>query len=384
MIRVTKVSDNFFPEIDFSLKNSGGSAALISSFALHILAARIDPTPVLNFHYTVDERRFLWRGDSPGDWEGDASLSLIINNNGWGPAEEYRLLFSEPALDLLFPIEARTLTCRVDSLASATLKLDPKAIDQSYFARVHRQLLDMARFDMEKKLPEFLRRNSHMTKGNGYEHGEIERSYAQYQEETRGAFERSWYRPRGHPWSLEATEERVPTIPLHSPIVTWSCSDNHDRQHSGTSTVGSPNPDGGSLYLTATGFSFDPRFLAKCALVSDRTYCVLIDPDQAPQQRTYTISRQIPAAGVDRFHIRVGATKSCEATIQFEFVVDGDKVIKSNPFEMKIWNPAGSWNHGFADGDEILRGNSVWEKESLHSFPFLDTADRGLGKSLRF
>ncbi|QDG93256.1 hypothetical protein NIBR502774_12515 [Rhizobium sp. NIBRBAC000502774] len=384
MIRVSKVSDNFFPEIDFSLKNSGGSAALISNFTLNILASRIDPTPVLDFRYAVDERRFVWRGDSPGDWEGDASLSLITQNKGWGPAEECRLLFSEPALDLLFPIEARTLNCRLDSLASATFKLDPKAIDQSYFSSVHRQLLDMARFDMEKKLPEFLRWNSHMTQGNGYEQGEIERSYAQYQEVTRGAFERSWYRPRDHRWSSEVTEERVPTIPLDSPIVTWSCSDERDRRHSGTSTVRSPGPDGGSFYLTSTGFSFDSRVLLKCALGSDRTYCVLIDPDQAPQQRSYPISRQIPAAGVDRFHIRVGATKSCEATIQFEFVVDGEKVVKSNPFEMKIWNPAGSWNHGFADGDEILRGDSVWEKMNLHSFPFLDTADRGLGKFPRF
>ena len=85
MIQISKVSDSFFPEIDFKFKNSGKSAAVILEFTLRVLIATVDPTPVLKFRYEVNNREFVWRLGSPnGAWEGDGSLLLVTQNNGWG------------------------------------------------------------------------------------------------------------------------------------------------------------------------------------------------------------------------------------------------------------------------------------------------------------
>src|SRR4030095_16831475 len=137
MIEISKVSESFFPESDFKFRNAGKTAAVLSQFTLRVLDAKVDPTPVLNFHFRVENGHFISRGNSAQFEQGDDSLELIAQNNGWGPAIDCELLFSEPAIDQIFSADKRRLTCTIESKKLVSLRLDPMAISPPEFALIH-------------------------------------------------------------------------------------------------------------------------------------------------------------------------------------------------------------------------------------------------------
>ena len=70
--------------------------------------------------------------------------------------------------------------------------------------------------------------------------------------------------------------------------------------------------------------------------VSDTNYCSLINLDNIPDKKSYKISRIIPPNEIDKFHISIGATKSCQLDIKFKFIVDSKKIVESKDFILKI------------------------------------------------
>jgi len=52
----------------------------------------------------------------------------------------------------------------------------------------------------------------------------------------------------------------------------------------------------------------------------------------------------------------IGASKSAHLTVQFIFFVDKEQTIKSEKFDIKIWNTIeSSWHSLYGDGDELKR-----------------------------
>jgi hypothetical protein len=64
----------------------------------------------------------------------------------------------------------------------------------------------------------------------------------------------------------------------------------------------------------------------------------------------------IPAGGVERFHILVGASKSCNLRLRFKFSIDKNQVVASDEFTIRIWNPRNSGlENMYMDGQELSR-----------------------------
>ena len=139
--------------------------------------------------------------------------------------------------------------------------------------------------------------------------------------------------------------ETLPAYPPNGclgPIqARWTCKDDLGASRSGTAEVSFYDR---CIYLTQNGFRVPPRKGpegAAIAMPSDITYIVVLDADAGAQERVYEMSRKIPPGDVERFHIMIGANKTCTLELRFGFFIDNDKIIKSDPFHIHIWNPAG-------------------------------------------
>ena len=97
----------------------------------------------------------------------------------------------------------------------------------------------------------------------------------------------------------------------------------------------------------------EEMFLVNYApLMSTVTYITIIDPSKGPHEQTYPISHKIPPGDVERFHIMIGSPMSCHLTLQFMFSIDKAKIIKSEEFDVEIWNPRNSgWQNYYKDSN---------------------------------
>ncbi|CAM1371545.1 hypothetical protein [Tenacibaculum xiamenense] len=173
-----------------------------------------------------------------------------------------------------------------------------------------------------------------------------------------------------------------------------SCYDLLSKSYKDKSYVRSDYGHWNKLRVTKKGFLFEYGFYQKSALIPSEIYCVILDPEKNVQQRTYKISREIKAGDIDRFHIMIGCSKSAQIELNFQFTVDKDNIIKSNDFQINIWNPLNSktYDRYYTDGDvlkyEFEKMNQKkdkqddfelsqlkWKIESLNNnstFPFYD------------
>jgi hypothetical protein len=364
VIEIEKVEfRHYFPTIDFKFLNGGRGKALLWRFAISVTAVEVDPTPELEFSFRVPQGQY-WSDDGTGFKErGDFSLVLLCSNNGWGPARELEGTLEHPILNQLLSDSARRFgeACLSSGEHKEILVLEPGLIKDSKVEEVYRRERELAFAKLQRTLPEFLDMNRHMTKKNGYEAGSLEKYYEEYKTERSEHFEKEWGKDS---WK----------IPLEFPKFAWRCLDAHGVAYSDLSDTQEPYGIHRSyLYLTPRGFEGQTHFMQLCALGSDTTYCVIIDPDRGNHQREYRISRAIPPNDVERFHILIGASKSCNLTVKFTFSLDHDTEIHSQPFVLKIRNPRGSdYHYKYKDGDELRRDAKAAE-----------TPDRAEAVSLR-
>ncbi len=132
----------------------------------------------------------------------------------------------------------------------------------------------------------------------------------------------------------------------------------------GEEHIQSVNKDG-DFVLTESGFfrTDNPRAGGGGA-PSDVTYSTIIDPLKGSHEQIYSMARQIPPGDIERFHIMVGAPMSCHLLIQFQIFVDKTVVLKSEIFNIDIWNPRNSrWHFAYKDGEELKR--DIDEKQKL-------------------
>jgi hypothetical protein len=122
-----------------------------------------------------------------------------------------------------------------------------------------------------------------------------------------------------------------------APNFSWACADGGRPELRGTGTVHLPL----GLYLTHEGFALGLEKHYMRALDSDAFYCAILDVASAPAplEQTYSLSRQIPPGDVERFHVLVGATRSCTLRARFRFWVDKETIVASPEFRIEIHNP---------------------------------------------
>src|SRR5450755_4412885 len=91
MITIDRINEGkgywyHFPTIDFKFQNKGRATAFLWQFAIEVIHAEIDQTPVLAFGSDVKE----------------GALLIQATNNGWGDAQDCHIQLREPILNLLF------------------------------------------------------------------------------------------------------------------------------------------------------------------------------------------------------------------------------------------------------------------------------------------
>ncbi|MBI4451272.1 ATP-binding protein [Candidatus Woesearchaeota archaeon] len=146
--------------------------------------------------------------------------------------------------------------------------------------------------------------------------------------------------------------------------ANWQCRGEDGALYKGKSPVEGENlpfaRDDGiefRVYLSRKGFVLEQTGGSFHAdLSSGATYVtgVKLDPAGA-QLLSYPVSRVIPAGGVDRFHVLVGATKSCTMKLKFTLAID-DYEVSSDTCSMQLWNPRNCAYHlRYHDGDDLQR-----------------------------
>ena len=283
-----------FPKVDFKFQNTGSATALVGRYAILVLAADIDPTPVLSFYYKVTNR----------------GLQISSSNRGWGAANRCEVVLKSDVLGSLYSAEEMRTCSNVpdgDNLFNPVLELPSKDLSEDAFNRIKE------------------RQAANTNLSGGY-----------HQRDSVGDAE---------------LEDAVPVGDLW---VDWNCIDNSGRLHQGSCVVYGLGHN--ALLLTRTGFRGRAPTSSGCgtALACDTEYRSLIDPTRGPHERVYTISRQIPPGDLERFRIEVGAPRSCRLHLNFKFFIDESDVIESKPFQIHVWNPRNSpWEYDYRDGQEV-------------------------------
>ncbi len=168
---------------------------------------------------------------------------------------------------------------------------------------------------------------------------------------------------------------RVRGIQLKELSIRWNGKDSRGIKYSGEKDE--KNFKSNFYFLTQEGFSQVVFPTKHMLLPSDLTYIAFIDLTKNAHTQRYPISRSIPPGEVERFHIMIGAEKSCRVRVQFKFYIDKTKVINSEEFEIQVWNPINSfWHVDYDDGDALKRG----ENETLEMPDFDDEFLNGATK----
>lgn len=334
-LNITNTSKSPFPSIDFNFRNNGNVSALISKFTIIIESCKIDLTPVFDFYFDVKNGgNSFMRDNTCGDF------IVYSTNNGWGDAKEIEFNLENQALQELFSKNDLTFRGNLGSTnTNETFRLKKEKIQVNKFKELQSHLRKVEFKKLEERLPEFLSLNEHMTVENGYKKGALEESYEEHKAEEINKFNRQWE------IGIPLTDILVNKIyVVKSPIV----------------------PHHHKLFVTEKGFILHENFLDFCINHSDANYCSLIDVDKPLDSKSYRISRKIPPNDLDRFHITIGATKSCQLNIRFQFTIDSKKKVSSEEFIIKIWNPNNSgFLRDYKDGEVIM------EEWNLQNYNFL-------------
>lgn len=309
MITIDNVGEQgySFPTIDFKFQNSGNATAFLWQFALDVQMAEIDVTPVLDFRSGVE----------------NGQLQLIVTNNGWGVAQGCSIIVQEPTLNQIFGQSSLRFNGTLDSGQSDTcLCLSTSEVSAQAFQALERHfapLIDERRTRYSRLMTRNSTDDLSSALGIKLEEGQA---------------------------TCQLIDERGAGHTLHRSI---SFAD-YRRW----------------IALTRTGFvEFIEPPPCAAAAGSDTTYISLIDPHEGPHERTYAMSRKVPPGDIERFHIMVGASKSCRLKLRFKFFVDKDTVVESDQFDIHIFLPRSqTWTlREYRDGSELAREVDILKRQ---------------------
>jgi len=293
MITINDIRKKYdFPLIDFKFQNTGEVTAILSEFNIIIKDIILDVTPLLKFSYDVK----------------DNSLIIYAENNGYGKAVDCSIQIRNEKLEQIFPSSA--LIFRGNILSNKKQRIIKISYNSLYFEKLSHllKLKDKAedRFLFKRETKDELKI------------GEIQIEW-QYLTETKEAIK-----------GIDNTyrDKKIEEYPR-----TFI---------------------GEELYLSTKGFCFYTTsigHISYCIMGPTQIYCVMLDIDKGKCNRKYSVSRMIAPSDVDRFHIMIGATKSAQIDLEFNFKVDLN-YITSDEFRINIFNPINNrLSCKYIDGD---------------------------------
>ena len=310
-----------FPTIDCKFQNTGNATAFLWQFAVNVIQAEIDFTPIPHFSYFLKNN----------------ALEIKVTNNGWGAMRDFQMTIDQPIINRLFSESVRQYQGTIDSGKSQTVfRLSKENAETKNFEAISKEFDKLDNFEAISK--EFDKLDILQHEGTlifDPETGELTTS-------------------RFHKFEKKSFYG----IKLKPLRINWNCKDKNNIKHAGENTIRLDD-----IILTQAGFN---QFYITAKMIpqegffgsffSDVTYSTIIDPSKGSHKRIYPISRTIYSGDVERFHIMVCSPMSCYLRLQFEFFVDKLKVVKSEVFDINIWNPRNSeWHQAYKDGVELSR-----------------------------
>ncbi len=231
------------------------------------------------------------------------ALQVIATNNGWGGAHDCNIQISGNILSRLFTDFQRQYKGNIPSGESKEiLSLTKKSANTIRFKAIKKEFVDI------------------------------------------------YNQPSGPPF-----HQSIRGIELGKTNVTWSCRDDNGTEYQNQVNIQGFDNEGNYI-LIENGFFKTSNIRSGGGAYSDIMYVSIIDPSKGIQEKTYSISRQIPSGDVERFHIMIGSPMSCRLSTQFQFFSDQTDIVESEKFGIELWNPRNTqWHYPYRDDDRLRR-----------------------------
>jgi len=300
----TSYEEYGFPSLDFKFINHGLSSGAINKLRIFVREIKVNVSPDLRID--IDLCKSFWR-----EYDRAATgLEIIVSNDGWGDLVDGKFSISGGLLSELFQPEVLSFAGSVESGRSINFMISIEDMNQDSFQKVVNK----------SKL------NSTKTEGMYW-------PASDYKREMHSANLREVF--------IDAKYYSILMDKLYKKRLayedTWS----------------------GSYKIEKDCFVFEDNRVAACMGMADTRYACIIDVDEAIKKpnydKIYRISRNIKAGELDHFQIMVGATKSCEMRLQFEFLDDRGSKIMSPEFVIEVLNSRRQMLHRcYSDGVATL------------------------------
>jgi hypothetical protein len=126
-----------FPTIAFKFQNTGTATALLWQFAVNVLYAEIDPTPMLDFEADIK----------------DNELRIEATNNGWGTAYDCLLQIDETSLNqLLVPSEKEYKGTVLSGKKQTVFYLTKDSFDTYQYKKIGKKFRALTRVSLIERL----------------------------------------------------------------------------------------------------------------------------------------------------------------------------------------------------------------------------------------
>ncbi len=344
-----------FPVIDFKFQNTGTATAFLTEFLIEVNSAEVDVTPALRFDWQFvnsnsemelsNNQEFQATGYS----EIFSSFIISASNFGWGAAKNLQINLCEGPLRQLFPSLTQRTTEIVDDRSSTIYEFSSTDMDKGAFrslSEAYKEIAEVSQKDFaaQKQLTEKIKAEA------------TSEQELQLISKIHGA--NDFLEEKIRYFELSMLEDEKYFARISPPAFNWHCCDEAGFQYQGYHHLnwGHGNSSNIAVYISEEGFHLiSGDNAAGGAGGPGPTYCALVDPDAGTQIKKYSISRKIESGDVERFHILIGATKSCYLNLKIGFGIDGKSIVYSNNFEVRIRNlRCDRFHMMYRDGQEIL------------------------------
>jgi hypothetical protein len=307
-----------FPAYDFKFLNYGNVSAVLKKFIVEVEEVGLDPEPVLYVDYIVQNN----------------ILKIGTFNAGWGPAKEFSAKIQHEVLANIFG----------ENLSSGSNYIEEYKGEEYPKFEERKIILDI---NVDEEAAQKIGKSNLLININEYLN----------MKDADGSLI-----SRKQDIGLEDGEKG---ILVEDVKLNWSYKDINGNERENSKIIASSSED--ILFLTERGFISFELLGRGGGLFSQVTYVCIIDDYRKGAKREYNISRIVDPGGAERFHIAIGATKSCIARIVFSFIVDKNTLVKSDTKEIHIWSPKfSSWEYSYRDGMELESGLARLEEEYRH------------------
>jgi hypothetical protein len=270
-----------YGSLDFKFLNRGDGTAAIYGFLIRVLDVQVNVEPVIRFSWKVINSRGKSSVARKGKVTGE-EICIFAENFGWGDALDCVYRLTDPLLAEVFPPDRLIFRGEIKAGEKNLILRLPLRESKYGVANIGGQVTSNAAMRLTSAPtfsgPGLMTLNGSHVDENG------KKSYC----------------------AAVACAEQVP----------FGYSEN-------------------KLSIEGTEFRLDLGVVHYSLGKSKSAYAVILDGD-GPAENRYPISRTIGPGGFDRFHVVITARKSGTYKLQLAFLVDGERLVLSNPFLLEI------------------------------------------------